>query len=380
MLNYSAEVLMSCLSLCVLTILVKQNNCLSVSVKRRFYITYLFIIIAALSEWLGIFLNGAPYYTRGIHASVKALDYIFTPLTGFSFALQVFDYRRIPWIIYVLIVNTVLQIVSVFTGWFFYIDEFNFYQHGSYYFVYMAVYLLVILYLFISFFEYSKQFRKHNRMSLFAVIFLTCFGIFMQEFIKDIRTSALSLTFGSILLYIHYTEFMQQRMDDSLSSQKKLILTDAVTGLYSRYSYNEDLELYRKMDRLPDDLAVFSIDVNGLKTSNDTLGHDAGDELIIASARCIQHVLGAYGKCYRTGGDEFVAICRMNSYEINEALRNLNKAQKKWHGYLNDSLSLSAGHCSNPDNTIDEMITKADRDMYKHKEEYYRLNNLTPRV
>lgn len=65
-------------------------------------------------------------------------------------------------------------------------------------------------------------------------------------------------------------------MDDSLSSQKKLILTDAVTGLYSRYSYNEDLELYRKMDRLPDDLTVFSIDVNGLKTSNDTLGHDAG--------------------------------------------------------------------------------------------------------
>ena len=60
-------------------------------------------------------------------------------------------------------------------------------------------------------------------------------------------------------------------MDDSLSSQKKLILTDAVTGLYSRYSYNEDLELYRKMDRLPDDLTVFSIDVNGLKTSNDTL-------------------------------------------------------------------------------------------------------------
>src|SRR5574344_535919 len=109
MLNYSAEVLMSCLSLCVLTILVKQNNCLSVSVKRRFYITYLFIIIATLSEWLGRFLNGAPSYTRGIQASVKALDSIFTPLTGFSFALQVFDYRRIPWIIYVLIVNTVLQ-------------------------------------------------------------------------------------------------------------------------------------------------------------------------------------------------------------------------------------------------------------------------------
>ncbi|MGN1405797.1 MAG: GGDEF domain-containing protein [Erysipelotrichaceae bacterium] len=378
--NYSAVVLMSCLSLCVLAILVKQNNCLSKNTKRRFYITYLFIIIATLSEWLGIFLNGTPEYTRGIHAAVKAMDYIFTPLTGFTFAMQVFDYKRIPWIVYILIINTVLQIISIFTGWFFYIDEFNFYQHGPYYFFYMAVYLLVVLYLFISFFEYSKQFKKHNRLSLFAVVLLTCFGIFMQEFIKDIRTSALSLTLGSILLYIHYTEFVQQRMGDSLSSQKKLILTDAMTGLYSRYSYNEDLESYRKMDRLPDHLTVFSIDINGLKTSNDTLGHDAGDELIIAAARCIQHVLGAYGKCYRTGGDEFVAICTMNINEINEALRNLKKAQKRWHGYLNDSLSISVGYCSDNNSPIDEMITKADKNMYKQKEEYYRLNNLTPRV
>lgn len=377
--NYSAVVLMSCLSLVVLAVLVKQNNCLSKNTKRRFYITYLFIIIATLSEWLGIFLNGTPEYTRGIHAAVKAMDYIFTPLTGFTFAMQVFDYKRIPWIVYILIINTLLQIISIFTGWFFYIDEFNFYQHGPYYFVYMAVYLLVILYLFISFFDYSKQFKKHNRLSLLAVVFLTCFGIFMQEFMKDIRTSALSLALGSILLYIHYTEFVQQRMGDSLSSQKKLILTDAMTGLYSRYSYNEDLKNYRKLNKLPDNLVVFSIDVNGLKTSNDTLGHDAGDELIIAAARCIQYVLGAYGKCYRTGGDEFVAICKMSAAEINEASRNLKRAQKRWHGYLNENLSISFGYNFDTNNTIDEMISLADKDMYRHKEEYYRMNGISSR-
>ena len=172
---------------------------------------------------------------------------------------------------------------------------------------------------------------------------------------------------------------MQQRMDDSLSSQKKLILTDAMTGLYSRYSYNEDLELYRKMDRLPDDLTVFSIDVNGLKHANDTLGHDAGDELIIAAARCIQNAFAGYGKCYRTGGDEFVAITVMNNLEINEVTNKLNKEIKNWYGYLNKSLSISFGYNSDSNKSIDEMIKLADKDMYKHKEEYYKLNNVTPR-
>ncbi|MBR5705734.1 MAG: diguanylate cyclase, partial [Deltaproteobacteria bacterium] len=58
----------------------------------------------------------------------------------------------------------------------------------------------------------------------------------------------------------------------------------------------------------PEDLAVFSIDVNGLKTVNDSLGHDAGDELIRGAADCISAAFGQTGKCYRTGGDEFVVL------------------------------------------------------------------------
>lgn len=168
-------------------------------------------------------------------------------------------------------------------------------------------------------------------------------------------------------------------MDDSLSSQKKIILTDAMTGLYSRYSYNEDLEHYRSMGKLPEHLTVFSIDVNGLKASNDPLGHDAGDELIVAASRLISQAFGAYGKCYRTGGDAFVAICTMNINEINEDLRNLKKAQKKWRGFLNKNISISVGFNKDSDITIDEMFVLADKDMYRQKEEYYRLNFITPR-
>lgn len=104
-----------------------------------------------------------------------------------------------------------------------------------------------------------------------------------------------------------------------------------------------------------------------------------GDELIIAASRLISQSFGAYGKCYRTGGDEFVAICTMNINEINEALRNLKIARKKWRGYLNKNISISVGFNKDSGITIDEMFVLADKDMYRQKEEYYRLNFITPR-
>lgn len=74
-----------------------------------------------------------------------------------------------------------------------------------------------------------------------------------------------------------------------------------------------------------------------------------------------------------------MAICTMNINEINEALRNLKKAQKKWRSFLNKNISISVGFNKDSDITIDEMFVLADKDMYRQKEEYYRLNFITPR-
>ena len=85
---------------------------------------------------------------------------------------------------------------------------------------------------------------------------------------------------------------------------------------------------------------MFSVDINGLKTVNDTLGHEAGDELICGAARCIEATLGTWGKCYRTGGDEFIVLAEMDWTETQEALARLAR--------------------------------EADQAMYARKAEYYR--------
>ncbi len=118
---------------------------------------------------------------------------------------------------------------------------------------------------------------------------------------------------------------------------------------------------------------MISVDVNGLKTANDTKGHAAGDELLRGAAACLLSAVGAFGTVYRTGGDEFIAIVRTDDCEkLADAIRSQAAA---WHGRLVDSLSLSIGystHAEQRDARIEELETLADQRMYADKELYYR--------
>ena len=371
--NYTAMVALSCMTVCILGILVYENARFEKSTKRWFYITYACIIISSLSEWTGIALNGAPAWTMSIHCIAKCIDYIFTPITGLCFALQVTEEKERKnhfWMVAVLLFNTLLQIFSVFTGWTFFINEENYYCHGPLYFVYTVVYCLAVVDVMIAFRAYSKNFKRQNNLSLFTIILFMCLGIGFQEFAGgDVRTAYLALACCSTLLFIHYNEFLQQRNDDHLLLQKNLIETDALTGMLSRYSYNKVLSDHHDKDTMPRDLTVFSIDINGLKMVNDTRGHAAGDQTICDAAACIAEVFGREGKCYRIGGDEFIALVLADRQQIAELCRALSAAVDKREG-----LSLSMGFAiaaEHPQLCLEELVNVADRMMYAEKDKFY---------
>lgn len=377
--NYTAIVILSCLTICVLSILVFENARFDKTTKRRFYQTYAVIIIATLAEWAGIALNGAPDWTIGLHHVVKCIDYVFTPFAGVCFALQISDEKERKkhiWIFIVLLANAIFEITSIFTGWTFVVTADNYYVHGPLYLVYAIVYCIAIADVFISFRVYSKKFKRKNKVSLFAIVLLVCMGIGFQELGGgNIRTSCLSLAFGSVLLFIHYNEFLQQKNDDNMSRQKQLIETDALTGMLSRYSYINTLKEYHHTETLPQDLVVFSIDINRLKFVNDNMGHMAGDKLIRDAADCISEAFGRYGKCFRTGGDEFIAILNVDKSKIAQVLQSLEAAEKRRRKNGENELSLSTGYAvanEHPKLTIEELVVVADKMMYVNKEVYYR--------
>ncbi|MCR5022923.1 MAG: GGDEF domain-containing protein [Lachnospiraceae bacterium] len=176
--------------------------------------------------------------------------------------------------------------------------------------------------------------------------------------------------------------YTTRNVDEEKRREEYLIrisITDEMTRLFNRRCFDEDLREIRNQE-LSDDFVVFSVDVNGLKTVNDTKGHAAGDELIKGAADCLALSVGKKGKVYRTGGDEFMAVIHASDPE--EIKNTIKKNASDWHGVYSEELTMSIGyatHADNPDASVDDLEHIADADMYADKERFYKERGIDRR-
>ena len=373
---YTAIIIVVWLALIVLSILVHENNRISNHTKAVMYLTYAVTAVAALAEWLGVQFNGNANIPVDLLKTVKLFDYILTPIAGGAIVLQLRTKTIWKKIIFCILgVNLIFQIVSVFTGLMLVVDENHIYHHGPAYIAYIIMYSLIIVFVIIEFAVYGAKFKKQNRVSLYALLVFVAVGILLQEiFGSEIRTAYVSLAIGLSLMFIHYSEFSQLEADTRIREQMKQIRLDPLTGISNRHAYIEELQKLTEAEELPDNLVIYSIDINGLKKTNDTLGHSAGDELICGAADCITTIFDKYGKTYRTGGDEFIVIANIETTQIYSLVSQLNKLGASWKGKESKSISFSVGAAArkdNPDLKPEKLVILADQRMYKAKNEYY---------
>jgi diguanylate cyclase (GGDEF)-like protein/PAS domain S-box-containing protein len=86
-------------------------------------------------------------------------------------------------------------------------------------------------------------------------------------------------------------------------------LHDPLTGLANRTLFNDRLEhAITRSKRHGGYVAVMIVDLDGFKTVNDSLGHQVGDDLLIAVAERFRNALRAYETVARLGGDEFAIL------------------------------------------------------------------------
>lgn len=143
---------------------------------------------------------------------------------------------------------------------------------------------------------------------------------------------------------------------------------DALTGLYNR-TYFEDA-LKRLDEEKNKNIIIISCDIDGLKLVNDTLGHDAGDCLLIASAQIIQSTVGVEVAA-RMGGDEFSLILSQGNENIAEKIcEQIQMQVRNYNGENNGiplSISLGYGVNGNEYTPMSELLKEADNNMYREK-------------
>jgi diguanylate cyclase (GGDEF)-like protein/PAS domain S-box-containing protein len=152
---------------------------------------------------------------------------------------------------------------------------------------------------------------------------------------------------------------------------------DALTGLYNRRRFTEQLEQeLKRARRFAESGAVLFLDLDGFKFVNDSLGHAAGDEMIVRVAHLLGSTVRETDTLARVGGDEFaVLLPRCDRGTASLVAEKLLLAVRR-HGlaisenrYAQVSTSIGIAPFSGEDDlTADEVVVEADIAMYDAKE------------
>ncbi len=198
--------------------------------------------------------------------------------------------------------------------------------------------------------------------------------------IPDEKSTRLPLA-ARMATFIRETSFELEQINSKLRVMNEhlqdVATTDSLTGLENRLAFDALLETINQEDSKEDSWTMFLMDVNGLKYANDTFGHQAGDELIIAAAKAIKDTYGTNGNCFRIGGDEFAVITRVpidSHYPLYSLLqKNINEYNKKALYHLSIAVGASRLRSdSGVRKSISDWKMEADLNMYRDKVRYHK--------
>lgn len=275
---------------------------------------------------------------------------IIKPLIAFYYAKGL-DQKKIKNYMYIpILINALVYISSFFCNICVYFTSDNVIHYGILgYFCKLVCFLYFLLFLK----TLISILRKGLSNIYIAVIYLSVLLAYYLNFSFPDRNNVHILLLVALILYylFLYIDFTKK---------------DALTKLNNRFSFYDDLRTYDKKIT-----GMMSIDMNGLKKINDSLGHSEGDKYLIR----ISDVLDKYNSTnyffYRIGGDEFSCICiNQNKTQIMHTIREIKKDLRE------KNLSVSIGYSVRQSfEDIDLVYKSADDMMYLEKEKFYKNKN-----
>lgn len=145
---------------------------------------------------------------------------------------------------------------------------------------------------------------------------------------------------------------------------RRELYADALTGSYNRRYFEDQLKEQRM------DAGIAMIDLDDLKTHNDTYGHVAGDKVLVTVSAAIISCVRKTDRLVRYGGDEFLLV--MPGISLEAFVEKLHRIQNvirsmSVEGYPQLKLSVSIGGTLTNGETVGKAMCRADEYMYQAK-------------
>ena len=177
-------------------------------------------------------------------------------------------------------------------------------------------------------------------------------------------TSDMLQIMGSFLKSCIRRRNLMRRLED-------LSYKDALPQLGNRFA----MDKYVRQITPEQSIGVVYCDVTGLKGVNDTMGHKAGDDLILRASACLAQVFADYG-VFRIGGDELLVLCaQIDQDTLAERMRQLECLAAE-----NDvNIAVGVTWQDRADTHLEELLQEAEKRMYEDKAEYYKKTGIERR-
>ncbi len=157
-----------------------------------------------------------------------------------------------------------------------------------------------------------------------------------------------------------YVQRIFHDMDEVQRDLRQRANTDAMTELNNRRALEDDFRRFRaNAKRFGVPLLLISWDVDGLKRINDSEGHAAGDEHLLAFVAALRETVRQGDGLYRIGGDEFVSL---------HPGLNLDSGAVLYRRVLQRFSFVSAGWVTATNDSLDAALEDADARLYTDKE------------
>jgi diguanylate cyclase (GGDEF)-like protein/PAS domain S-box-containing protein len=170
---------------------------------------------------------------------------------------------------------------------------------------------------------------------------------------------------------------LQKSLEEMMKYKAKLeamALFDSLTGLPNRRLFFDRLNMTLEHNfRHKGMFSIFYLDLDGLKIVNDTLGHEAGDEVLCTASQRLKNVIRKSDTVARIGGDEFAIIVdQIKSVEeaervVKKILASFAEQIQLSTGSVNVGVSIGISLFPVDSNDPDELIRLADNSMYTSK-------------